>query len=38
VTSFVQTKLGWFLAIIIPGALLVGWLAKDIVKAALSDA
>ena len=38
VTSFVQTKLGWFLAIIIPGALLVCWLAKDIVKAALSDA
>lgn len=37
-TSFVQTKLGWFLAIIIPAALLVGWLAKDIVKEALSDA
>ena len=38
VTSFVQTKLGWFLAIIIPAALFVGWLAKDIVKEALSDA
>ena len=37
-TSFVQSKLGWFLMIIIPGALLVGWLAKDIVKEALSDA
>ena len=38
VTSFIQTKLGWFLAIIVPAALLVGWLAKDIVKEALSDA
>ncbi len=37
-TSFIQTKLGWFLAIIIPAALLVGWLAKDIVKEAFSDA
>jgi signal peptidase len=38
VTSFVQTKLGWFLLIIIPGAVLVGWLAKDIVKEAFSTA
>ena len=38
VTSFVQTKLGWFLSIIIPAALLVGWLAKDIVKEAFSHA
>jgi signal peptidase len=38
VTSFVQTKLGWFLLIIIPAALLVGWLAKDIVKEAFSTA
>jgi len=37
-TSFVQTKLGWFLSIIIPAALLVGWLAKDIVKEAFSNA
>ena len=37
VTSFVQTKLGWFLAIIVPAALLVIWLAKDIVKEALSN-
>jgi len=37
-TSFVQTRLGWFLAIIIPAALLIGWLAKDIVQEALSDA
>ena len=37
VTSFVQTKLGWFLAIIIPAALFVGWLIKDILKAAFSD-
>ena len=38
VTSFVQTKSGWFLAIIIPAALLVLWLVKDILKAAFSDA
>ena len=38
VTSFIQTKLGWFLVIIIPAALLVGWLAKDIVKEAFSTA
>ncbi len=37
VTSFVQTKFGWFLAIIIPAALLVVWLVKDILKAAFSD-
>ena len=37
-TSFIQTKIGWFLSIIIPAALLVGWLAKDIVKEAFSDA
>ncbi len=37
-TSFVQTKFGWFLAIIIPAALLVGWLIKDILRAAFSDA
>lgn len=38
VTSFMQTKFGWFLAIIIPAALLVLWLVKDILKAAFSDA
>jgi len=38
VTSFVQTKSGWFLAIIIPAALLVTWLVKDILKEAFSDA
>jgi signal peptidase len=38
VTSFVQTKLGWFLMIIIPAMCLVLWLAKDIVKEALSNA
>lgn len=37
VTRFVQTKTGWFLTIIIPGALLVLWLVKDIVKEALSS-
>ncbi len=38
VTSFVQTKVGWFLAIIVPAALLVAWLVKDILKEALSNA
>jgi len=38
VTSFIQTKTGWFLSIIVPSALLVLWLAKDIVKEALSTA
>jgi len=38
VTSFVQTKFGWFLAIIIPAALLDAWLVKDILKEAFSDA
>ena len=37
-THFIHTKLGWFLTIIIPAALLVCWLAKDIVKEALSNA
>ena len=37
-TNFVQSKRGWFLMIIVPAALLVGWLAKDIVKEAFSDA
>ena len=37
-TNFTQTKLGWFLTIIVPGMLLVLWLTKDIVKEALSDA
>ena len=37
-TNFVQSKEGWFFTIIIPCALLVVWLAKDIVKEALSDA
>ena len=34
VTSFVQTRNGWFLTIIAPAAVLVLWLAKDIVKEA----
>lgn len=36
-TNFVQTKLGWFLMIIIPAALLVAWLVKDIVKEAFRN-
>jgi hypothetical protein len=30
--------MGWFITIIIPAMALVVWLAKDIVKEALSDA
>lgn len=37
-TRFIQTKTGWFITIIIPAAILVIWLARDIVKEALSDA
>ncbi len=37
-TSFIQTRTGWFITIIIPAALLVLWLAKDIVKEAFSEA
>jgi len=37
-TRFIQTKIGWFITIIIPAMALVIWLAKDIVKEALSDA
>ena len=36
-TNFVQTKRGWFLTVVIPGALLVLWLTRDIVKEALSE-
>jgi signal peptidase len=35
VTRFVQTKVGWFVTIIVPAMILVIWLAKDIVKEAL---
>ena len=38
VTNFIQTKTGWFITIIIPGALLTLWLVKDIVKEAFSEA
>jgi len=37
-TRFIQTKTGWFITIIIPAMALVVWLAKDIVKEALSNA
>jgi hypothetical protein len=37
-TRFIQTKVGWFITIIIPAMILVVWLAKDIVKEALSNA
>ena len=37
-SNFIQTKPGWFLVIIMPATLLVAFLAKDIVKEALSTA
>ncbi|MFC2072051.1 signal peptidase I [Chloroflexota bacterium] len=36
--NFIHTKLGWFLTIIIPGALLVLWLTKDILQETFSEA
>jgi signal peptidase len=32
VTGFIRTRNGWFLAIILPAALLVLWIVKDIIK------
>ncbi|UCC16696.1 MAG: signal peptidase I [Dehalococcoidales bacterium] len=37
-TRFIQTKIGWFITIIVPAMALVVWLAKDIVKETLSNA
>ena len=34
-TSFVQTKNGWLLTVLVPSTVLVLWLVKDIVKEAL---
>ena len=36
--NFVRTKSGWFIAIIVPAALLVAWLIIDILKEAFSGA
>lgn len=36
-TSFVQTRLGWFLAIILPAMALVGFIVRDIVKEAVKN-
>lgn len=35
--SFIQTKMGWFLAIILPAIALVGFLIKDIIKEAFKN-
>ena len=37
VTGFIRTRTGWFLAIIIPAAILVLWIVKDIVQEALKS-
>lgn len=37
VMSFIRTKLGWFLSIIIPAVVIVGLLIKDILKEAFTD-
>jgi signal peptidase I len=34
VTGFIRTKLGWFLTILIPTAVLIGFLIKDIISEA----
>ncbi len=36
-SSFVRTRLGWFLAIILPAMALVGFIVKDIIKEALKN-
>lgn len=38
VSSFVKTRTGWFACIILPAILLVGFIARDIAKEALSTA
>ena len=35
--GFVRTRLGWFLAIILPSLVLVGFIVKDIIKEALKN-
>jgi signal peptidase I len=37
-SAFIHTKLGWFLVIILPAAILVAWIIKEIIKEALSNA
>ena len=37
VTGFIRTKIGWFLAVLLPAAVLVGWLIKDILKEAFKN-
>ena len=34
-TYYIHTKLGWFLMVILPAAILVGFIVKDIIKEAL---
>jgi signal peptidase I len=36
-TSFIRTKIGWYVAIIVPAIVLVGWIVKDIVREALKS-
>jgi signal peptidase len=35
--GFVRTRIGWFLAIILPSLVLVGFIVKDIIKEALKN-
>jgi signal peptidase len=37
VNSFIHTRLGWFLVIILPAIILVGFIIKDIIKEALKS-
>jgi signal peptidase len=37
ISSFIRTRLGWFLVIILPALALVGFIVKDIIKEALKN-
>ena len=37
-SSFIKTKTGWFVSVILPAMFLVSWIIKDIVKEAFSSA
>ena len=37
ILNFIRTKFGWFLVILLPAAILIGLLIKDIIKASFSE-
>jgi len=36
-SAFIHTRTGWFLVVILPAALLLGWIIKDIFREALQS-